>query len=192
MQIGSNSAVIDTDFIIKLSEIRRTIEEIHNIVRMVFTSLSLGVLMHPMVFEHEIQPTDRKVMSFFQNGIVGKPLLEDILQSDPVREAYYEYVMPELYKALHGCDIPLSSEVTVFDYWRSGESLGELHSLTMCLLCGCGIFLSDDNDSKILREIIRQKALGQIQVYNRQETLDTCSAGGLNLSRSDKRAFSHN
>ena len=191
MRVSAKSAVIDTDFVIKLSEINRPLTDVHIIVKAVFTALALEVLMHPLVYEHEVLSGNKKVKSFFENAIIGNPSLKDILQDDPVREAYYEYVMPELYKALNGYEIALSGKTTVYTYWKSGESLGEIHSLTMCLLCGCGIFLSDDNDSKILQEIIRQKSLGSIQVYNRQEALHSCEEGNLNLSRSDKRAFSH-
>lgn len=192
MQVSAHSAIIDTDFVIKLSEINRPLPDVHIIVKAVFAALALDVLMHPLVYEHEVLQKNKKVLSFFENSIIGIPLLEEILQNDPARVAYYEYVMPELYKAFHGIEIALPEAKTIYTYWKSGESLGEIHSLTMCLLCGCGIFLSDDSDSKILQGIIRQKSLGLIQVYSRQEALSYCEEGSLKISRSDRRAFSHN
>lgn len=40
------------------------------------------------------------------------------------------------------------------------------------MICGCGIFFSDDSDSKKLAKYIIQKSLGKVDVYDRGEMID--------------------
>ena len=74
----------------------------------------------------------------------------------------------------------------------SRSSLGEVHSVATCLTCGCGIFLSDDNDSKMLQRFIAEKSIGKISVYNRKELVDMhLDQGGTKLPRKVRQSLTH-
>ena len=113
---------------------------------------------------------------------------QDIFQSNTARETCYRFLVPELHRRLTGA--ALLNGVDVVTYWKRQSSLGEVHSVAMCLVCGFGLFLSDDRDSKALKQIVEQQSLGQIDIYNRQEVLDRCS-DACGLPRADRKAFAH-
>ena len=75
----------------------------------------------------------------------------------------------------------------MFTYWIAGKSLGEIHPVSMRLICGCGIFLSDDDDSKYLKRIVDEDMLGSIEVYDRKEILNQIGSGV--LIRPERRTF---
>ena len=104
----------------------------------------------------------------FDRGVVAKAEFADIHQNDDGKKAYYTYLVENLYRAISGDALPASlSGESLFTCWMSRSSLGEVHSVATCLTCGCGIFLSDDNDSKMLQRFIAEKSIGKISVYNR-------------------------
>ena len=70
-------------------------------------------------------------------------------------------------------------------------SLGEIHSLSTCLLCGCGLFLSDDDDSQKIKYIIKQNFGVDIAVHNRQAVVDLLRENGTTLSRHERKSFAH-
>jgi hypothetical protein len=70
------------------------------------------------------------------------------------------------------------------------SSLGEVHSVALCVIRGCSIFLSDDGDSKQLKRIVEKYYLGNLNVYNRKELIESLSNPQI-LSRHDRKAFSH-
>ena len=45
----------------------------------------------------------------------------------------------------------------LWGFWAKRRSLGELHSLTMCAVCSCGMFLSDDKGSKRIKDYIKMR-----------------------------------
>lgn len=92
---------------------------------------------------------------------------DDIFQGDEGKKAYYMFLVPELYNALMGRRFPEDKDV--FTFWIRQNSLGEIHSVSMCLVSECAIFLSDDGDSKALKNIVNQRAMGAIEVFNRNE-----------------------
>ena len=77
------------------------------------------------------------------------------------------FLVPELYNTLMGRRFPEDKDV--FTFWIRQNSLGEIHSVSMCLVSECAIFLSDDGDSKALKNIVNQRAMGAIEVFNRNE-----------------------
>lgn len=129
----------------------------------------------------------------FDRGIVAKAEFSDIHQNDDSKKAYYAYLVENLYRAISGDALPASlSSESLFARWLSRSSLGEVHSVATCLTCGCGIFFSDDSDSKRLQHFITEKAIGTINVYNRKELIDKHLAqGGAKLPRKVRQSLTH-
>ena len=191
MTIDIHSAAVDADFISHVTEIERPIAGIAALLAAVLAGADLNALIHPLVYAHEILRDDERVQQLFSSGIIGQLSFSDIFLGDPARESYYKYLIPELYGILHA-DEPFPKDVDILTYWKRRMSLGEIHSVAMCLICGCGIFLSDDGDSKVLARTVRQRTLGEIKVYSREEIL-AISQENANpkLPRKDRKAFSH-
>lgn len=190
MTIDNHSAAIDTDFIGHVIKMDRPIEEIARIWQEIFMTLEISAIIHPLVYKFEIDHENKKLSAFLGKGLIDKPSFDDILQKDESKKAYYKYLVLELYRLLTGDS--LSEDIDVFTYWCRQKSLGEVHSMSMCLICGCGMFMSDDGDSKNLSRIIKQQTLGEINVYNRKELIEKYKENGtVNLQRPDIRSFSH-
>lgn len=186
---NTQTAAIDADFIFHIAEIQRPKAEIIRIVKAVFAERELFPVIHPLVYSHEIDPPNGTIDSLFRQSVIKLLSFNpDIFQSDPQRKAYYQYLVPELYHHLTG-----SRELDgkdIFTFWERRASLGETHSIAMCLVCDFGIFLSDDADSKTLKHIVEQRMSLHIDVYNRQELIEQCTSG-CDLTRTDRRIFCH-
>lgn len=185
----TNTAAVDADFILHVAEINRPPKQVTDILEQILASLDLCAVVHPLVYDKELTIKSGTVsMLFSENVIRNLSFDRDIFQSDPGKEAYYRFLISELYQRFSGISLP--SGVDVIRYWTRQSSLGEIHSIAMCLICGFGLFLSDDRDSKALKRIVEQQSLGRIEIYNRQEVLDQCN-DACGLPRADRKAFAH-
>ena len=191
MMLDARSAIIDNDFVNSLAESRLTDETFLAALRTVFSDLNLQAVMHPLVWEHELLQKRPRIALMIREQIIRKAEFLDIFQGDPSKKAYYIYLVKELYASLTGDRFPAADEM-LLQYWVRRMSLGEVHSIAMCLVCGCGIFLSDDGDAKALKRHIEKRALGSVTVYNRAEFLRKHAAEGeRSLDRHDLRSLSH-
>ena len=198
MVIDEGSTVIDNDVINRIAEMDKSCEEMADIVRAVFQALKLDVIIHPLVYKNEVMHTDGKTAYLFDQKLIAVPETEDIYQSDPTKKAYYERVVRELFYRLNGrqldeafkrADQKEAPKVDVFTDWKRGISLGEIHSLGMCLVCGCKLFLSDDSDARKLRKDIEDSAMGAVEVLSRRDIAERLPEGV--LVRRDRKAFAH-
>ena len=90
-----------------------------------------------------------------------------------------------------GEEFPVSGD-DVLTYWIRQHSLGEVHSFATCLLCGCGIFLSDDNDAKVLQQNLNRVTIDNVEVYSRQEFIEKFMSESVKtLKRKDRQALTH-
>ncbi len=191
MTIGSNTAVLDNDFINHIVETDMTADRIVDLFTMLFSELEIDAVVHPLVYTNEVFHTNKLVCRLFDENVIKRPSFEDIFLSSEAREDYYLYLVEELYHTNYGCYFPVSKE-QILSYWKKKQSLGEIHSLAMCLLCGCDIFLSDDDDSKKLRNSIQYKIPNTITVYDRKEWLVYYKEnGGTYIKRSDRKKLGH-
>ena len=191
MTLDVNTAAIDNDFIGHLVEAHLDDDRLTCLLNIIFSELSLSIVMHPLVYEHELLKDKPRITMLFNQGIVNKAEFADIHQNDPVKKSYYAFLVENLYRDLRGEPLPLSGE-DIFTRWLRRVSLGEVHSVAMCLTCGCGIFLSDDGDSKILQNIIKDKAIGNVCIYNRKELVDVhLERGKTKLSRKERLSLAH-
>ena len=180
MSIDKNSAAVDNDFINKVEDMLREI----------FSALQIHGIMHPLVYEKELLKEAPGIKAIFDKNVVEYVSFDDIFQGDEGKRAYYMFLVPELYNALMGKKFPEDKDV--FTFWIRQNSLGEIHSVSMCLVSECAVFLSDDGDSKALKNIVNQRAMGAIEVFNRNEIVEKYQASGVNgLKRTDRKAFTH-
>ena len=191
MNIDERSAVVDTDFLNHIAEINRSKEDIVRIVNTIFVAISYSAVIHPLVYEHEIIKGIEKLDILFTQEVIKRPTFEDVFLGDRGKQDYYAYLVPELYKKLTG-EILDTGKQDVFTYWKRGMSLGEIHSVTMCLICECSVFLSDDSDSKKLKQIVEESVSGHINLYCRKELISAFDEQLRQvLTKDERRAFKH-
>ena len=171
MQIDNSTAIVDNDFINHLAGSRIADDLLVCSLLDIFNSLSLVAAIHPLVYDKELFPQTDRIKLLFQKEVIRRLTFDDAFEQDSDKETYYCYLVAELYSYLNGYSLPVAGR-EVLNYWKRRESLGEVHSLSLCLVCDCGIFLSDDSDSKRLAEYIIRKSLGTVCVYNRKELID--------------------
>lgn len=191
MKLDASTAVIDNDFVGHLIECKLADETLVDALRIILSDLGLSVVVHPLVYDKEVQKEKDRVKLFLREGIFAVASFADILAGDPNREAYYLYLVNELYYSLMGEPLNVNKD-TVYSFWVRKKSLGEVHSVSMCLVCCCGIFLSDDGDSKRLQDYIKRMSMGSIEVYNRSELVDRhITEGCTAIPRKTRQSLTH-
>lgn len=185
----AHTAAVDADFVFHVAEIKRLPKQVVEILDQILISLDLYAVIHPLVHDKELNPKNETISTLFTEDVIRVLSFDqDIFRHDSAREAYYRFLVTELHRRLTGTTMPDNTDVVT--YWKRQSSLGEVHSVAMCLICGFGLFLSDDRDSKALKQIVEQQSLGKIDIYSRQEVLDQCCAA-CGLPRADRKAFAH-
>lgn len=191
MTLDTHTAVVDNDFLNHLVESRLDDVRLITVLNIVFSDLELTAVMHPLVYEHEVMHDHTRTKLLFKEKTVQKVAFSDIFQGDASKQTYYIFLVTQLYRKLTGNVLPVSGNA-VLSYWIRQNSLGEVHSISMCLICQSGIFLSDDGDSKKLKRYVEQMSLGKVDIYNRTEFFDKhMSAGATKLARAEKRSLTH-
>lgn len=187
MKIGSGTALVDNDFFEHLVEIKLRSDEIAEIVKKALKSLSISAGMHPLIYKQEFVDSQNR-RYFFDNNVISHFEFSDMFDPDSPEEMYYCWLIPELYRKFTGENLKADGK-EVMTYWERGKSLGEVHSMTACLVCGCGMFLSDDHGSKQLKRIISRDYSAEITVYTRKEFTEALPSG--TISRKESRVLSH-
>ena len=191
MIIDSHSAVVDNDFIGHISEAKISDSELISALHTAFSNASLTGVVHPLVFNNEVQQNNPRVKLLFANKLLYVASFDDIFQCSTVKKRYYIKLVKDFFHWLTGESFPVV-DGGVLTYWVRRKSLGEVHSTAMCIICGCGIFLSDDQDSVSLANHIRTSLIGDIQIYDRKQFFDGCVADGQNLlPRKIVRSLTH-
>lgn len=191
MRIDAHTAAIDNDFINHLVETKFDDEKLVAVLSIVFSELNLSAIMHPLVYEKELLKDNARIKLLFGSNVVSNVSFDDILQNDAARKDYYIYLVTELYRSLNGDELPAIGE-DVFAYWAHKKSLGEIHSIAMCLICECGVFLSDDKDSKALKRYVERSSIGKVDVYNREEFINKHMQEGITkINRKARQALAH-
>ena len=188
-------AAIDNDFVMHLAEIDNWSKEEHlNYVRLMFEELGVSPIMHELVYANELYGgpdtwVKTKALLFFENDNIKQKMLDSIADSQAKRN-YYKMIFEEIYRDFRG---ELSPEIQdVFKDWKSNSSLGETHTVVMCFMLECGIFLSDDNDAKRMALIINRKRSFDLKVYNRREACERImEIGSAQLNKETRRRLSH-
>ena len=191
MQLNEHTAIVDNDFTNHLVDCHLPDQTLVDDLNIIFSGLGLVAAMHPLVYEKELLKDKPRVKLLFDQKVFSKAEFLDIFQGDAGRKAYYIQMVRNLYHTLMGEEFPARGE-NVLTYWVRGQSLGEVHSFATCLLCGCGIFLSDDGDAKTLKRNLDRSLIDRVNVYSRQEFMDKFMAESeTKLGRKDRKALTH-
>ena len=91
MILDGNTAVIDNDFTGHLAEAHLTDEILAERLNTIFSELGLSIVMHPLVYEHELLKDAPRIAMLFDRNILNKAEFVDIHQNDPGKKAYYTF-----------------------------------------------------------------------------------------------------
>lgn len=191
MQLDRYTAVVDNDFVDHLAGANLTDMQLVEVLHIVFAELNLSAAMHPLVYDKELLKDKHRIKLLFDKEIVCKAEFSDIFLGDMERKAHYIYLVKSFYRFLSGEALPVKDD-EVLTYWVREKNLGEVHSFVMCLLCGCGMFLSDDEDSKKLMNNLKRVTTDTVTVYSREEFINKHMAEGkTKFKRGIRRSLTH-
>lgn len=182
------TALIDCDFLMKISEVRKNPIEINNLIRRAFDGASIDVMIHELVKANELMVNSCSdvVKYIFSCNTISTLLIKDILLDDN-KKKYYDYCIRQMFFQVHHRAFPSDNIFT----WYSQSSLGEMHSIAACLVGDFSIFLSDDSDSsKIYRLIKENGAIDSVKIYNRKDFFDDILPSGV-LNSKERHMFKH-
>lgn len=186
-------AVVDNDFIIHLSETEFKEKSVSDVVSCLFDEMQVDPIMHSLVYQHELNcdgvPDSAKntALKLFEQKIIEIYHLTEI-EKDEDKKSYYQAVFEEAYFGIHGKKVLFD----IFKDWKAGTSLGETHSLALCAVIECGIFLSDDSDSVKISEYLRNKLAFETKIYNRKKACERArEIGQGKLDKCTRRAIAH-
>jgi len=171
-------AAVDTDFLLHLTE-TRGVPQLFDAIVNFFDGAGYRPYMNAIVKRAELINCKDIVTKLFSERVVIEHDFVDSLSS--AKRDYYANIVQQCYIKLHGR--PYTYDV--FTHWARRESLGEMHSVAMCLLFGYDIFLSDDGDAKFIAEYIRNHTV--VTVLSRAEALEKVDS----ISREMRRRLGH-
>lgn len=186
--LDSSYALVDNDFLSHALETKFDGEKICSILRAIFDVLDKQPVVHPWLATYELLTDNDLVSKVISENIIELASWENIHDNQEEQKTYYAILFKELYKKVYGISL---NAPDIYTYSVKQQSLGELHNITTCMICGCNLILSDDSDSKRFKRIISQTAVCNFVVYNREDLV--ASIRGLEGApkRDDLRAFSH-
>ncbi len=188
-------AAVDNDFICHLAEIewKNKDTNLSDIVEMLFQDMNVKPIMHEFVYKYELDDDGnidrirRQAKEFFDREIVSIKRNDDYLITKE-QKIYYEYVFKEIYREFIG-EVPIRD---IWNGWIKKASLGETHTVVMCSFVGCGIFLSDDKGSILLKQIIKDKFNFEICIYDRDKAVEMAKQSGHSkMNKGIRRALTH-
>ena len=165
--LDENCACVDTDFLIHVAETKCAAIDLLKYLAIAFEKLGLCGVMHPLIYEKELPQDMPIIQQVFEDQIIQVVDLDSLfsVEDGESKKAYYSLLVPELFKRLTGQNFPVED---IFNEWKRNCSFGEVHSIALCLVFGCCLFLSDDSDSKRLRKFI-DSDLGSVEVLTRED-----------------------
>lgn len=179
MIITNEHTIVDNDFLGKILEINFDEQEKTRIIKQVFLNLGKRPIVHALVYNNEMLDKHKNAQVFVQ-GVVEIAKKDDILQGNSTLEEYYRKTFEDLYFELTGASVYDNYFTNIWEHWTKQKNLGEVHSITTCCVCECDLFLSDDDDSKILSSVVENLHNITIRVWTRDEMLQIIEKQGLN------------
>ena len=186
--LDENCACVDTDFLIHVAETKCAAIDLLKYLAIAFEKLCLCGVMHPLIYEKELPQDTPVIQQVFEAQIIQVVDLDALFSGEDgeARKAYYSFLVPELFKKLKGEELPVED---IFNEWKRKCSFGEVHSIALCLVFGCRLFLSDDSDSKQLRKFI-DSDLATFEVLTRKDFFNSRELGN-EIPRPIRRQLSH-
>lgn len=186
--LDENCACVDTDFLIHVAETKCAAIDLLKYLAIAFEKLCLCGVMHLLIYEKELPQDTPVIQQVFEAQIIQVVDLDALFSGEDgeARKAYYSFLVPELFKKLKGEKLPVED---IFNEWKRKCSFGEVHSIALCLVFGCRLFLSDDSDSKQLRKFI-DSDLATFEVLTRKDFFNSRELGN-EIPRPIRRQLSH-
>lgn len=180
---------IDTDFLNHLAETNGEQGHICALIMEFFQSLNVVPQMHELLWQYEVEQTNPVICQLIENQTIQIRPIVQTLKNDPTKKRYYDMLVRSIYRELYGEEYPCD----VFNEWRHKKSLGEIHSVVMCMFLNYMCLLSDDKGAKDLKIVIQKKVNYSISICSRadcrnclQQSQDKCT-----LKSSDLRRLCH-
>lgn len=192
----SKEAAIDNDFLCHIAEIKLDNGiDLNELVKKFFAGMDVAPIIHTLVYKNESndagnsENTRNRINSFLSDNILSIKEKNEIVPSK-AKEIYYQTVFEELYREFKG-DIPENIK-DIWEDWEKKASFGETHTVAMCCLIECGIFLSDDHGANLLKKIIAEKYNFAVEVYDRSEAVRYVQEHGKNnLVKWERKVLKH-
>ncbi len=159
-------ALIDNDFMLHLANIRGR-NDLEDLIQRFFKALGIEARIHELVYKNETKIVETSIVrGLFQHNIITEETINDICDSSEKRN-YYSMLVRQIYQDFMGRKLPCNN---VLEEWKLNASLGEVHTVALCVLRGWNCFLSDDNKaSKNLGAIVKSRTSATINVQNRED-----------------------
>ena len=186
--LDSNCALIDNDFLTHSIETKMDEKSKCVLLNSIFDVLNKNPMIHPWISNFEVMWDNQKINSVISKSKIQKATWDDIHGNQSAQIAYYKFLFKELFKKIHGTSFDTSD---IFTYCVRRQSLGELHNITACMICGCNMILSDDNDTKNFKRLIERTMICDFCVYTRSELVEKIKELDGAPSRNELRAFAH-
>ena len=186
--LDSNCALIDNDFLNHAIETKLDEESKCALLNSIFDAIKKDAVIHPWISDYEVMWDNKTINNIISKIKIKKATWDDVHGNQIAQKTYYEILFKELFKKTNSLPIAIHD---VFTYCVKKQSLGELHNITACMICGCNLILSDDKDTKRFKRIISQTLTCDFEVYTRAELAETIRGLEGAPSRSELKKFAH-
>lgn len=160
MNNSSKEAIIDTDFINKITQ-ASGIEDGKNIFICTMEELCIRPVVHYYVATREMNVCNPIARELIDTGYIKVYQKNDFIRDKEDESLYADYFR-KWYDFLN-LEQPLEKKVDVFELKRAGHSLGEIHSTLLAYFLKLDMIMSDDSDAK---ELVSYSGLSHVKVWN--------------------------
>lgn len=157
---AGDEAVIDTDLLNKITQ-APNIRDGKELFLRTMRELNVIPVTHYYLAEREMQVCNKIATELIVEGHIKVFQKEDFIPDRETEEEYagffrkwYNYLNPEE---------RIGKDIDIFNFKKSGHSMGEIHALLMARYMNLKILMSDDLDAKWL---VKNSEMRGIQVYD--------------------------
>ena len=154
--------IIDCDFFNHITESSKDIKNFEALIK----DLNIQPIVHEYVYKEELF-SNNCAKKMLECGLLKEEKFDDFINEKNKNE-YIRY-FETFYKYANGMDIVYKKN-NYKTYRKSGENLGEIHSLCLALIKVYPMFLSDDSGAKRLNASIEKKS--KIMIKNIYEVYE--------------------
>lgn len=160
MNNSSKEAIIDTDFINKITQAPDVADGRELFIR-TMDELGIRPVVHYYVATREMVVCNPVVQELIDSGYIKVYNKNDFIHNEEDESLYVDYFR-KWYNFLN-LEQPLEKEVDVFTLFRARHSLGEIHSTLLAYFLKLDMIMSDDSDAK---ELVSYSGLPGVKVWN--------------------------
>ncbi len=177
--MAKQRAIVDTCFLHKVSMSGKYVENI----RLIIDNTDYVPVIHPYVAEQEFG------LHSYLKRMVDEGYIETIKYSEFITDKFsntiYQTQYRDIYeemrnylqskggkKQMPGLNIPKGK--TIFDHHISGSSMGDVHMILMASFLRLPIFLTEDSDIELLRDIAKRRlslSSYKLQIYDTKDIM---------------------